>query len=130
VVSRDGRLVAQVLGMVRHDDSGFVAEPWTEIDLTELGLRAADGAELATTTDHGPEACHNCGAKPGRPHERLCSTARCLITGQQRLLCTYFGDSPAAGVEAVLTNSQAEFEEFFKTPTGHDCGQDLHRGEE
>ncbi len=53
MVECDGRLVAQVLGMVRHDDSGYVAEVRTEIDLP--------------------------------------------VTGQQRLLCTYFGSSPLAG---------------------------------
>lgn len=128
VAWRDGHLVAQVLGMSRRDDTGYTVAPWTEIDLTELGLHAGETA-LSTTTDHGPAPCHNCGAKVGQPHGRRCPTARCEVTGEQRLLCDYFGGSPVAGVEAVTTGNQGEFDEFFKTPTGHDCGQDLHRAE-
>jgi hypothetical protein len=128
VVRKGGRFVAQIVGMSRHDDSGFVPEPYTEINLTELGLIPGPGADLATTTDHGPEPCHNCGARVGQSHGQMCSIARCLVTGQQRLLCTYFGGSPAAGIEALTTGRQDEFEEYFKTPAGHDCGQDLWQG--
>lgn len=31
--------------------------------------------------------CHDCGAKPGEPHQDGCDTARCLVTGMQRLSC-------------------------------------------
>jgi hypothetical protein len=130
VVMRNGdEFVAQVVGMARHDDSGFVPEAWTEISLTGLGLIPRPGATLAVTADHGPEPCHMCGAKVGQPHGPMCSLARCLVTGQQRLLCTYFGGSPVAGTEALTTGTMDEFREFFKTPTGHDCGQDLWQAE-
>jgi len=59
----------------------------------------------------------------------MCEIALCQVTGQQRLLCHYFGGSPAAGVEALTTGKQDEFEAYFKTPTGHDCGQDLWQGQ-
>lgn len=124
---KDGQLVAQVLGMTRDGDEGFVPAEWTDINLTELGLVPAPGTELATRTDH-PRPCRNCGAKVGQEHKERCEVARCLVTGQQRLLCIDFGGSPIAGAEAVYTNSQDEFEEFFKTPTGHDCGRDVWRG--
>jgi hypothetical protein len=64
-------------------------------------------------------------------HTARCSHARCLVTGQQRLLCVYFGGSPVAGLTALNTGRRQdmdEFEAFFKTPTGHDCGQDIWRG--
>ncbi|CAL9677603.1 hypothetical protein SUDANB95_07929 (plasmid) [Actinosynnema sp. ALI-1.44] len=131
VVWKNGELVAQVLGMTLHDrDEGFVPAPWTEINLTELGLVPRDGIEVATTTDHGPEPCGNCSVRVGHPHAEGCSVAKCLVTGQQRLLCTYFGGSPTAGVEAVMTGSQDDFERYFKAPTGHDCGRDVWHGED
>lgn len=130
VTVRDGEVVAQVLGMARHDDSGFEPEPWTEISLTGLGLVPAPGAAISVTTDHGPEPCPNCGAKVGDPHDAMCSIARCEVTGGQRLMCTYFGGSPLAGMEALSTGRQAEFEDYFKTPAGHDCGQDAWQGDD
>jgi hypothetical protein len=112
----------------RRDDTGYTVAPWAEIDLTALGL-TADETTLPSTTDHGPAPCHKCSAQVGQPHGPRCSAARCTVTGQQRLRCTYFGGSPLAGIEAVTTGTQTEFEQFFKTPTGHDCGQDLHTAE-
>jgi hypothetical protein len=129
IVWKDGALVAQVLGMTLHDrGTGFVPDPWIEVDLTELGLVPHGNTELATTTDHGPPPCGNCGVKVGKPHDPVCSFATCQVTGKQRLLCSYFGGSPVAGFEAVQTNSQDEFERYFKTPTGHDCGTDIWTG--
>lgn len=127
VVWKDDRLVVQLIGMGRHDEETRPGE-YTEIDLTELGV-VADRSALPMTTDHGPGPCTGCGAKVGKPHDELCSHARCLATGQQRLLCTYFGGSPVAGIEAVRTSAQEEFDRYFKTPTGHDCGHDLWKGE-
>jgi hypothetical protein len=46
-------------------------------------------------------ACHDCAAKPGEPHSDGCDTARCLVSGIQRLQC----DEP------------------------HDCGHDVWTGE-
>lgn len=127
--NQDGRLVAQAIGMDLHDpDTGYVPEVWTEIDLTALGLAPSNGVDLEVTSDHGPPQCGNCGVEAGQPHGEYCERAKCLVTGQQRLLCTYFGGSLAAGIEAVTTNSQDEFEAYFKTPTGHDCGQDIWTG--
>lgn len=130
VVWKDGQLVAQVLGMVRHDDSGFVPGEWTEINLTALGLAPREDVELATTTEH-PAPCSNCGATVGQRHTAECSFAKCQVTGQQRLLCTSLGGSPVAGFEAVATNSsQGEFDQYFKTPTGHECGDDIWTGDQ
>lgn len=129
VQEEDGRVVARLLHMALETrEEGFVPRPFQEIDLTALGLVPGEGVQLATTTDHGPGPCGNCGVKVGQPHLRSCSFAKCQVTGQQRLLCTYFGGSPVAGMEAVATRSQEEFERYFKTPPGHDCGQDIWRG--
>ncbi|MEU3452216.1 hypothetical protein ABZ671_01035 [Micromonospora sp. NPDC006766] len=127
VVWEDGRLIAQVIGMSRANDDGVEVGEYTRIDLTALGV-TADPAVLPTVTDHAPQ-CGGCNVKAGAAHAEHCGQARCLATGGQRLMCTYFGGSPVAGAEAVLTNSQAEFETYFKTPTGHDCGQDIYQGE-
>lgn len=129
VQEEDGRVVARLLHMeLETREEGFVPRPFQEIDLTALGLVPREGVQLVTTTDHGPRPCGNCGAKVGRPHDRTCSFAKCLVTGQQRLLCSYFGGSPTAGVEAVISGAQGEFEHYFKTETGHDCGQDIWAG--
>jgi hypothetical protein len=128
VVWKDNRLVAQVIGMHRTSEDAVAVGEYTEIDLTELGV-TADPTTLATTTEHGPGPCSNCGAKVDTPHGECCERALCKVTGRQRLLCRYFGSSPTAGVEAMLTNTQVEFERYFKAPTGHDCGHDLWRGE-
>lgn len=125
IVAKDDQIVAQVIGMVRDGD-GYTPQPWVEINLTDLGIQV--NVEVWNRSDHGPETC-GCGAKAGAPHAERCERAVCLVTGEQRLLCEYFGGSPVAGVEAVVTNSQSEFEAYFKTPTGHDCGQDVWRGE-
>ncbi|MCX5066695.1 hypothetical protein OOJ91_12475 [Micromonospora lupini] len=130
VVWQDGRLVVQILGMGRADADTVEVGEYASIDLTALGIEV-DPAALPTVTDHADQ-CNGCNVKAGNPHDSHCSHARCLTTGQQRLLCTYFGGSPTAGIEAVQTggSSQAEFEEFFKTPTGHDCGRDTYVGGE
>lgn len=79
VVTRNGdELVAQVVGMSRHDDTGFVPDAYTQISLTGLGLVPRPGATVAVTTDHGPAPCHMCNAKAGQPHGPMCSLARCL----------------------------------------------------
>jgi hypothetical protein len=31
--------------------------------------------------------CHDCAAKPGEEHSDGCDTARCLVTGRQRISC-------------------------------------------
>ncbi len=46
VARKDGGFVAQIVGMSRHGDSGFAPEPYTEINLTELGLIPQPGAGL------------------------------------------------------------------------------------
>jgi hypothetical protein len=131
VVTRDGAgsLVAQVIGMRLIDrDTGYQPAVWQEIDLTALGLTPRADVDLPVTADHGPPPCGNCGVEAGQPHDEHCERARCLVTGRQRLLCSFFGGSPVAGVEAVATGTQGEFERYFKTPTGHNCGQDVWTG--
>ncbi|HEY3478421.1 MAG TPA: hypothetical protein VGL02_05910 [Streptomyces sp.] len=131
VVRENGDLVARLMHMALHThEEGFVPESsLTEINLTELGLVPGENAELATRTDHDTDRCGNCGVKVGRAHDARCSFARCEVTGGQRLMCTYFGGSPTAGAMTVATGgSQQEFEDYFKTPTGHDCGHDVYRG--
>jgi hypothetical protein len=129
VTEKDGELVAQLIGMSREDDSGFTPGPYTGISLTRIGLAPRPGTVLTTTTDHGPAPCHICDAGIGEPHDPTCSIAQCLVTGQQRLLCTHFGGSLAAGMEALTTGRQGEFNAYFKAPAGHDCGQDTWQGE-
>jgi hypothetical protein len=131
VITRNeaGRLVAQAIGMGLPDrDIGYVPQVRQEIDLTTLGLVPREGVEPAVTTDHGPPPCVNCRVEAGQPHDEHCEDAICQVSGQQRLQCTYLGGSPVAGIEAVATNSQDEFETYFKTPTDHDCGHDIWAG--
>lgn len=129
LVWHDDRLVVQILGMSRADADNVEVGEYTSIDLTALGIHAAPAA-LPTVTDHGTQ-CAGCNVKAGSPHGAHCSHARCLASGGQRLMCRVFGGSPTAGIEAVQTgSSQEEFERYFKTPTGHDCGRDVYSGGE
>lgn len=133
IVCEDGELVARHMHMaLRTHEEGFVPQlSRTEINLTALGLVPGEGVELQMRTDHDTDRCGTCGVKVGQPHNDTCSFARCLVTRGQRLMCTYFGGSPTAGVMTVATGgSQQEFEDYFKTPTGHDCGQDIYLGED
>jgi hypothetical protein len=51
---KDDARVAQVVGMVRRDDSGFVPATFAEINLTELGLVAGNPtAGMPPTNDRG-----------------------------------------------------------------------------
>lgn len=131
LVQEDGELIVRRMYMGLHThEEGFVPESSnTAINLTALGLAPREGVELAATTDHGPDPCGNCGVKVGQPHDESCSFAKCKVTGGQRLLCSTFGGSPIAGIFTVATGgSQQEFEDYFKTPTDHDCGQDIYLG--
>jgi hypothetical protein len=127
----DGDLVARVMHMgLRTHKEGFVPQKSnTVINLTGLGLVPRDGVQLDTVTEHDVDRCGNCGVKFGQAHDDGCSFAKCLVTGQQRLLCSTFGGSPTAGIIALATGgSQQEFDDYFKTPTGHDCGRDVYLG--
>lgn len=121
-------LVARILGVSRRTGDTTEVAPWTEINLTQLGLRPRWGRRPATTTLH-PELCSNCRVMPGEPHTKDCEKAHCLVTGRQRLLCTYFGASPVAGIEAITTRKGDEFEQYFHAPVEHDCGQDTWQPE-
>ncbi len=127
IVWQEGRLVAQVLGMSRKDDTTTEAAEFAQIDLTALGVRA-DPRDVPTLTEHLPQ-CGGCGAKSGSPHGQFCDHARCLVTAGQRTACRIFGDAPAAGMLTVATGgSQDEFETYFRNDAGHDCGQDIYQG--
>lgn len=131
IVWKDGQLVAQVLGMSRHDDETTRIGTYVEIDLTAIGVRA-DERDTPTLTEHLPQ-CAGCGAKAGSPHGEYCDQARCLVTGDQRSKCRIFGDASTAGMLTVATGgSQKEFETYFRNDAGHDCGhdcgQEIYRG--
>ncbi|WBB94149.1 hypothetical protein [Verrucosispora sp. WMMC514] len=128
LIWEEAHLIAQVIGMGRAADDGVEVGEYTRIDLTALGVHA-DRATLPTRTDH-PEQCGGCNVPAGTPHAARCDHARCLATGGQRLQCELFGESKTAGIEAVRTGgtSQQEFDDYFKTPLEHDCGQDIYRG--
>lgn len=133
IVWDSGELVARHMHMgLRTHEEGFVPQQSsTEINLTALGLVPGEGVELTTTTERDTDRCNGCRVRVGEYHRDRCSVARCLVTGRQRLMCAYFGDSPVAGIHAVTTGgSQQEFEDYFKTPTGHDCGQDIYTGKD
>lgn len=56
------------------------------------------------TKDLDCQNCPDCGVEIGQPHEDGCDVARCLSTGQQRLMCP----APHSGF--------------------HDCGQEIWTG--
>jgi len=39
--------------------------------------------------------CHDCGAKPGKPHKDGCDTERCSVCGRQRIQCDCKGHDKA-----------------------------------
>lgn len=63
--------------------------------------------------------CHDCGVAPGMAHLDGCDTARCLVTGGQRLSC------PGEGYDG----EDGSF--FFEDAAhvGQDCGQDIWSGD-
>lgn len=49
-----------------------------------------DTMEKETITD-----CHDCGAKPGQPHQDGCDTERCSVCGEQKIQCHCKGHDKA-----------------------------------
>lgn len=58
--------------------------------------------------------CHDCGAKPGEPHQDGCDMARCLITGQQLIQCG---------------GEEHEYKGRWYGEHDGDCGHDIWTGE-
>lgn len=65
--------------------------------------------------------CHDCAARPGQPHDTNCDTARCLVTGMQRLQC--YSDDVYVGPE-----NAHEYEGYAMDHSGS-CGEDIWTGE-
>lgn len=76
-------------------------------------------------------ACHDCAAEVGTPHEDGCDVARCLWTGMQRLQCV---GGLAAECCKVLREAKrydlAEELAHYLDLDGpeHDCGRDVWTG--
>lgn len=98
------------------------------------------------------KACHDCGVDPGQAHEDGCDTARCLVTGGQRLMCdsasaeaSYLIDYTKLSDELQRVSSPAMSDELWSIVarlialteelrgdqglTIHDCGKDVWTGE-
>jgi hypothetical protein len=70
--------------------------------------------------------CQDCGAHPGDPHDEDCDTARCLRTGQQRIMCGFRpvmvpGEFPALSEPLDVVPDAPH--------PGEDCGQDIWTGQ-
>lgn len=65
--------------------------------------------------------CQDCGTGPGEPHEDNCDTARCMVTGMQRIQC-------GMGIPLFVGEALYDWEDHDPHP-GEDCGQDIWSGQ-
>lgn len=68
--------------------------------------------------------CHDCGAQPGTAHDENCDVARCLLTGQQRLVCQAMADE---GLD--VPGPTGEMVHIPASHPGEDCRGDVWTGE-
>lgn len=68
--------------------------------------------------------CPKCPAEIGQPHTAHCPVARCLHTGEQRLMHWAFGPRRIA-----VTARIADVVMVTEDEDNHDCGSDLWTGE-